>query len=140
MGGEPTFVSIDDFDGAEWNTIALGPMKRGLADTLRATQRQFAPGAFSIMARASGIPANRCRAGLAATGGAMASPLGKLRADRDAAKNSVTGPAQSAVFMPRSRSTSALTRSGFSPAMRILGIISGRNAACPRTSTRMSLA
>jgi uncharacterized protein (DUF2126 family)/transglutaminase-like putative cysteine protease len=47
MGGEPTFVSIDDFDGPEWNTIALGPMKRGLADTLiRKLQRQFAPGAF----------------------------------------------------------------------------------------------
>jgi uncharacterized protein (DUF2126 family) len=28
MGGEPTFVSIDDPDGAEWNTAALGPEKR----------------------------------------------------------------------------------------------------------------
>jgi uncharacterized protein (DUF2126 family)/transglutaminase-like putative cysteine protease len=28
MGGEPTFVSIDDPDGAEWNTAALGPTKR----------------------------------------------------------------------------------------------------------------
>ena len=28
MGGEPTFVSIDDYQGAEWNTAALGPMKR----------------------------------------------------------------------------------------------------------------
>jgi hypothetical protein len=28
MGGEPTFVSIDDMDGAEWNTAALGPRKR----------------------------------------------------------------------------------------------------------------
>ena len=25
MGGEPTFVSVDDRDGAEWNTAALGP-------------------------------------------------------------------------------------------------------------------
>ena len=24
MGGEPTFVSIDDMDGPEWNTLALG--------------------------------------------------------------------------------------------------------------------
>ena len=31
MGGEPTFVSIDDRDGAEWNTAALGPAKRALA-------------------------------------------------------------------------------------------------------------
>jgi uncharacterized protein (DUF2126 family)/transglutaminase-like putative cysteine protease len=34
MGGEPTFVSIDDPDGAEWNTAALGPTKRRLAAEL----------------------------------------------------------------------------------------------------------
>lgn len=27
MGGEPTFVSVDDRESAEWNTAALGPMK-----------------------------------------------------------------------------------------------------------------
>src|SRR3984957_18996561 len=32
MGGEPTFVSIDDMDGAEWNTAAVGPKKYNLAD------------------------------------------------------------------------------------------------------------
>jgi uncharacterized protein (DUF2126 family) len=31
MGGEPTFVSIDDFEGAEWNSTADGPLKRKLA-------------------------------------------------------------------------------------------------------------
>ena len=34
MGGEPTFCSIDDFESPEWNTDALGPKKRGLADQL----------------------------------------------------------------------------------------------------------
>jgi len=34
MGGEPTFVSIDDRDGAEWNTDALGPTKRMRAQEL----------------------------------------------------------------------------------------------------------
>ena len=34
MGGEPTFVSIDDPDGAEWNTAALGPDKRRLSAEL----------------------------------------------------------------------------------------------------------
>ena len=34
MGGEPTFVSVDDRDGAEWNTDALGPTKRLFATDL----------------------------------------------------------------------------------------------------------
>src|SRR6266478_1697005 len=34
MGGEPTFVSADDHDGAEWTIAALGPAKRRLAGTL----------------------------------------------------------------------------------------------------------
>jgi uncharacterized protein (DUF2126 family)/transglutaminase-like putative cysteine protease len=34
MGGEPTFVSVDHPDGAEWNTGALGENKRTLAVAL----------------------------------------------------------------------------------------------------------
>jgi uncharacterized protein (DUF2126 family)/transglutaminase-like putative cysteine protease len=34
MGGEPTFVSIDDPDGAEWNTAAMGQNKKRLAADL----------------------------------------------------------------------------------------------------------
>jgi uncharacterized protein (DUF2126 family) len=45
MGGEPTFVSIDDMEGAEWTTAAVGPHKRALADTLiRRLRDRFAPG------------------------------------------------------------------------------------------------
>ncbi len=44
MGGEPTFVSIDDRDGAEWNFTALGPGKRRLAGQLvRRLRNRFAP-------------------------------------------------------------------------------------------------
>ncbi|MBP2298515.1 transglutaminase family protein [Azospirillum picis] len=45
MGGEPTFVSIDDMDGEEWNTAALGPQKRKLAaDLIHRLMARFAPG------------------------------------------------------------------------------------------------
>jgi len=47
MGGEPTFVSIDDRDGAEWNTAAIGPHKRERAGVLlRRLKDRFAPGAL----------------------------------------------------------------------------------------------
>ena len=45
MGGEPTFVSIDDMDGAEWNTAALGAHKRERAEILlRRLWGRFADG------------------------------------------------------------------------------------------------
>jgi uncharacterized protein (DUF2126 family) len=45
MGGEPTFVSIDDMDGDEWNTTAVGPTKRKLSHTLiKRLKDRFAPG------------------------------------------------------------------------------------------------
>jgi uncharacterized protein (DUF2126 family) len=47
MGGEPTFVSVDDRDGAEWNTDALGPTKRGLATSLvHKLRNEYGQGGF----------------------------------------------------------------------------------------------
>jgi len=45
MGGEPTFVSLDDPDGAEWTTAALGPNKlKRAVELLGRLRRRFAPG------------------------------------------------------------------------------------------------
>lgn len=45
QGGEPTFVSVDNMDGAEWNITALGDEKWRLANQLMGKLRdRFAPG------------------------------------------------------------------------------------------------
>jgi uncharacterized protein (DUF2126 family)/transglutaminase-like putative cysteine protease len=45
LGGEPTFVSIDDMESAQWNDAALGTHKRALAgDLLLRLWQRFAPG------------------------------------------------------------------------------------------------
>jgi len=74
QGGEPTFVSIDDRDGAEWNTEAMGPNKRRLSgellDRLRASHGRVVS---CTTARASGIRVSSCRAGRSTgSGGATA--------------------------------------------------------------------
>jgi uncharacterized protein (DUF2126 family) len=47
MGGEPTFVSVDDMDGEEWNTAAHGPTKLKLsAELLVRLREKFGPGGF----------------------------------------------------------------------------------------------
>lgn len=45
LGGEPTFVSIDDFEATEWNTTAMGPTKLAAAEQLlHRLKDRFGPG------------------------------------------------------------------------------------------------
>ena len=47
MGGEPTFVSIDDPDGPEWNFTAVSEKKRILSgELIRRLRKKFAPGSL----------------------------------------------------------------------------------------------
>ena len=44
QGGEPTFVSVDDPDGDEWNTAAMGPTKKLLsAELFHRMRKKYAP-------------------------------------------------------------------------------------------------
>lgn len=57
MGGEPTFVSVDDMEGVEWKTAALGTKKRQLAGSLLTRlKHRFAPGGFIHMGQGKWYP------------------------------------------------------------------------------------
>lgn len=57
MGGEPTFVSIDDMEGDEWNSAALGENKLRLASDLMIGLRDaFAKGGISQYAQGKWYP------------------------------------------------------------------------------------
>jgi uncharacterized protein (DUF2126 family) len=47
MGGEPTFVSVDDPDGPEWNFTAVSHKKRTLSgELIKRLRKKFAPGSL----------------------------------------------------------------------------------------------
>lgn len=57
MGGEPTFVSIDDREGEEWKTAAFGPKKKGLGnELLLRLKRRFSPGGLLHYAQGKWYP------------------------------------------------------------------------------------
>jgi len=56
-GGEPTYVSIDDYDGAEWNMAALGADKRRRAGILaRRLLADLAPGGVLLESQGKWYP------------------------------------------------------------------------------------
>jgi len=57
MGGEPTFVSVDDPEGAEWNTAALGGDKRRLAaDLYYRLKDRYAPAGLAHFGQGKWYP------------------------------------------------------------------------------------
>lgn len=57
MGGEPTFVAMDDPDTAEWRLAALGPTKEAYADALlRKLRARFAPHGLMLHGRGKHYP------------------------------------------------------------------------------------
>jgi len=56
-GGEPTFVSIDDMDGSEWNFTALSATKQELAERLAGRLKErFAPGGLLVYGQGKWYP------------------------------------------------------------------------------------
>jgi uncharacterized protein (DUF2126 family) len=57
QGGEPTFVSVADMDGEEWNFTALSPAKWALAEKLAQRLRaRFAPGGLVFYGQGKWYP------------------------------------------------------------------------------------
>ncbi len=57
QGGEPTFVSVDDREGKEWNTEAMGPNKRRLsAELLEKLKARYGPNSLQHMGQGKWYP------------------------------------------------------------------------------------
>ena len=139
MGGEPTFVSIDDMDGAEWTTAAVGPAKRALSDTLiRRLRARFAPHGLLHYGQGKCIRARVSRAGrFRCIGAATDVPCGAMRTALRANARTTNRPLTMLETLPsalRAGSTSIPTirwrRS------RIPGTISARNVRFQPMSIR----
>jgi hypothetical protein len=129
MGGEPTFVSIDDMQGEEWRTAAMGPHKRRLGhDLLLRLRRRFAPGGLLHLGQGKWYPgeplprwAFRCGA--------------TLRCWRTTTSTTGTRPPTRNVSCKRSRVAWAWKTPTCSRPTRTRSTTSGKSSSCRTTST-----
>ena len=141
MGGEPTFVSIDDMEGAEWNTAALGPAKRRSGGrAAHAAPRPVRPGRHAPL-RAGEVVPGRVAAALGARLLLAARRRPRLGRSRPVRRRGARlRPRHGAT--PGGSSTTLAERLGRRPdalharATRTSGTTSGRSAGCRSTSIR----
>ena len=141
MGGEPTFVSVDDRDGAEWNTAALGPTKRASRDDLLQRLRAALRRGRLPALRPGQVVSRRAAAALGAgcywrkdgepcwTRPERCSPTSSDR-HRD------TSARRRALPRRARRAASASTGDHVQPATRTSGTTCGASASCRSTSIR----
>ena len=138
MGGEPTFVSVDDYQSAEWNTAALGP------DQARPRRRPDPPAARPLRARrAAALRPGQMVSGRAAAAlgvRAVLAPrrqadLARRRADRARERRRTLLPPMTPSASPSaSPRGSASTPSTCSRPSRIRPSACSRKASCRTTS------
>ena len=142
MGGEPTFVSIDDMDGAEWNTTALGPTKRRLADDLiKRLKRRFTTGALLHYGQGKWYPGESLpRWAFGCYWRKDGEPIWENESlFADEAKDYGFAANAGRGIHPRAGRAPWLRRSsGSCRRSRTSGITCGRSAGCRPTSTRSS--
>ena len=139
QGGEPTFVSIDDRDGAEWNTDALGPTKRAHAiDLLLRLQERYSRGGFLHFGQGKWYPGEQlprwAMSILWRADGEACWNEPRLLADERVAAACTIADAER--FVRRLASGSASIRTSRCRGTRTRGTTCGASARCRRTSTR----
>ncbi len=139
MGGEPTFVSVDDPDGAEWNTTAMGPDKRRLAiEVYNRLKQKYAPLGLSHFGQGKWYPGEQLpRWSLNCFWRRDGEPIWHNPAllDDEKRQRGVTATLRRS-FLPESRSDSGCRRSTSSRPSKTPSTTCGASGSCRRTSIR----